>query len=103
MLPVEAIELAATFAQPHDATKIKGRSEEARSLVYDKLRGVAYSHGDQTGCPLLDEALAWLECKAEQFVPVGDHTMVIGRVLNGAVLRDGEPLTQRALGWTYGG
>ena len=26
VLPVEALELAATFAQPHDATKIKGRS-----------------------------------------------------------------------------
>jgi len=103
VLPVEALKLAATFAQPHDAPKIKGRSEEARSRVYDKLRDVAYSRGDQTGCPLLDEALAWLECKAEQFVPAGDHTLVIGNVLEGAVLRDGEPLTQRALGWSYGG
>ena len=103
VLPVEAIELATTFAQPHDATKIKGRSEEARAVVHDKLRDVAYSRGGQTGCPLLDEALAWLECKAEQFVPAGDHTLVIGSVLDGAVLRDGEPLTQRALGWSYGG
>ncbi len=103
VLPVDAIELAATFAQPHDATKVKGRSEESRSLIYDKLRDVPYSRGDQTDCPLLDDALAWLECSAEQFVPAGDHTLVIGSVLGGAVLRDGEPLTQRALGWTYGG
>ena len=103
VLPVEAIELAAKFAQPHDATKIKGRSDEARAVVYDKLRGVSHSLGDQTGCPLLDDALAWLECRAEQFVSAGDHTLVIADVLEGAVLRDGEPLTQRALGWTYGG
>ncbi len=103
VLPVDAIELAATFAQPHDAAKVKGRSEEARAVIYDKLRDVSYSRGDQTDCPLLDDALAWLECSAEQFVPAGDHTLVIGSVLDGAVLRDGEPLTQRALGWTYGG
>jgi flavin reductase (DIM6/NTAB) family NADH-FMN oxidoreductase RutF len=103
VLPADAGELAATFAQPHDASKIKGRSEEARAVIHDKLRGVPYSRGEETGCPLLDDALAWLECSAEQFVPAGDHTLVIGNVLGGAVLRDGEPLTQRALGWAYGG
>ena len=103
VLPVVSLELVATFAQPHDATKIKGRSDEARAVIYDKLRDVSYSRGDQTDCPLLDDALAWLECRAEQFVPAGDHTLVIGSVLDGTVLRDGEPLTQRALGWTYGG
>ena len=75
VLPVDAIDLAATFAQPHDATKIKGRSEEA-PLIYDKLRDVSYSRGDQTGCPLLDEALAWFECKAEQFVPAAYRQLV---------------------------
>ncbi len=103
VLPIEARELAAKFAQPRDASKIKGRSGEATPRVYDKLRDVAYTRGEQTDCPLLDEALAWLECQAEEFLPAGDHTLVIGRVLDGAVLRDGEPLTQRALGWSYGG
>ena len=103
VLPVDSRELAAMFAQPHDASKIKGRSEEASAVIYDKLRDVPYSLGDQTSCPLLEEALAWLECSAEQFVSAGDHTLVIGSVLDGAVLRDGEPLTQRALGWSYGG
>jgi flavin reductase (DIM6/NTAB) family NADH-FMN oxidoreductase RutF len=54
--------------------------------------------------PLLDGALAQLECEAEQFVPAGDHTLVVGRVLDGAVLiENGDPLTQRHLGWQYGG
>ena len=39
----------------------------------------------------------------QEFVPAGDHTLVIGEVLDGAVLRDGEPLTQRILGWSYAG
>ena len=103
VLPADGRELAGRFAQPRDAAKIKGRSQEASALVYDKLRGVAYTPGGQTGCPILEEALAWLECHAQEFVSAGDHTLVIGRVLDGAVLREGEPLTQRALGWSYGG
>ena len=103
VLPVEAHELAARFAQPRDASKIKGRSDEASAIVYDKLRGVAYTRGEQTDCPILEEALAWLECRAEQFIEAGDHTLVIGHVLDGATLRDGDALTQKALGWSYAG
>ncbi|MDZ4278701.1 MAG: flavin reductase family protein [Dehalococcoidia bacterium] len=103
VLPEDARELAAHFAQPRDASKVKGRSEEASAVVYDKLAGLAYSRGERTDCPILEDALAWLECQAEQFVEAGDHTLVIARVLEGDVLREGEPLTQRALGWSYGG
>jgi flavin reductase (DIM6/NTAB) family NADH-FMN oxidoreductase RutF len=103
ILPVEARSLAANFAQPRDASKIKGRDEDAAAKVYDKLAGIAYRRGEQTDCPVLDDALAWLECAAEQFVPAGDHTLVVGRVLDGAVLRDGDPLTQKHLGWQYAG
>ena len=103
VLPLEARELAGRFAQPHDASKIKGRSEEGSARVYNKLAGLAYSAGEHTGCPLLDEALAWVECRALEFLSAGDHTLVVSEVLDGEVLRDGEPLTQRALGWSYGG
>ena len=103
VLPIDAKELAQHFAQPRDASKIKGRSEAEAAKIYDKLAGIAYSRGEHTDCPILDEALAWVECQAEQFVPAGDHTLVIGRVLDGAVLREGEPLTQKDLGWSYGG
>jgi hypothetical protein len=34
----------------------------------------------------------------------GDHVVAIGRVLDGAILREGsEPLTNRILGWSYAG
>ncbi len=104
VLPVDAgRELAAHFAQPHDASKVKGRSEEESVRVYNKLEGLAYSAGEGTGCPLLEDGLAWIECRVRDFFPAGDHTLVIGEVLDGEVLRDGEPLTQRTLGWSYGG
>jgi flavin reductase (DIM6/NTAB) family NADH-FMN oxidoreductase RutF len=47
--------------------------------------------------------MAWLECEAEQFLPAGDHTLVIARVLDGRVLRDAEALTSTYTGWTYSG
>jgi flavin reductase (DIM6/NTAB) family NADH-FMN oxidoreductase RutF len=103
VLPLEAKALAAHFAQPRDASKIKGRSEEEAGKVYEKLAHVTYTLGERTACPLLDDALAWLECEVDQFIPAGDHTLVVGEVLDGAVLREGDALTQKLLGWSYAG
>ena len=104
VLPIEAKDLASHFAQPRDGSKIKGRSDEESAKVYDKLAGIIYSRGELTDCPVLDDALAWLECEAEQFVPAGDHMLVVGRVLDGAVLiESADPLTQKHLGWQYSG
>lgn len=103
VLPVEAKELAQHFAQPRDASKIRGRAEESVPAVFDKLAGIDYALGEETQCPVLNGGLAYIECAARDFVDQGDHTLVIGEVLSGDVLRDGEPLTQRHLGWSYGG
>lgn len=40
-----------------------------------------HTRGKITGAPLVDGALATLECRTEQRVDAGDHTLVIGRVL----------------------
>ena len=102
LLAEEAMELAAKFAQPYYGSKIKGRPEAAAAQIHRKLEGIAYTTAD-TGCPVLADALAWFECEAEQFLATGDHTLVIGRVINGGVLRAGEPLTSKVTGWLYGG
>lgn len=102
-LPIGAGAIAQHFAQPRDASKIKGRSEEESQRIYDKLAGLDYVLGEQTGCALLNDALAWLECQVELLHPAGDHTLVVGRVLDGGVLAHGEALTQKILGWQYGG
>ena len=103
VLRADSGELARRFCQPADAGTVKGRSQAASAVVYSKLDGVDYEPGDHTGCPILTEALAWLECELEQLVPVGDHTLAVGRVVAGAVTGEGEPLTQRLLGWSYAG
>jgi flavin reductase (DIM6/NTAB) family NADH-FMN oxidoreductase RutF len=74
---------------------------EPQERAGNKLGGVAF-RAEQTGCPILEQALSWAECEVAQIVPTGDHDLVIARVVNGGANRDGEPLTLRAMGWSYG-
>ena len=55
-----------------------------------KFEGVAWSAGG-TGSPLLEGALAWMDCRLVQAVPGGDHTIFLGEVV-AADARPGEPL-----------
>jgi flavin reductase (DIM6/NTAB) family NADH-FMN oxidoreductase RutF len=94
--------LAAKFAQPYFGSKVGGRGHGGRLAIHHKLEDVAYRQ-NESGCPIVEGALGWLECKAEGFFQVGDHTLVTGRVVNGGVLREGEPLTSSYAGWSYSG
>jgi flavin reductase (DIM6/NTAB) family NADH-FMN oxidoreductase RutF len=104
LLDSESKHLASKFCQPRDASKIQGRSESAKQVIYDKFDGVDFWEGEQTGIPILSDAMMWLECLLEQETAAGDHTLVIGRVVAGEVVDyKREPLTQRILGWSYAG
>ena len=98
----DSFELASKFAQPYYGAKVKGRTQIAGEEVHHKLEGISYTR-TANGCPVLDAASAWLECQAEQFVAAGDHTVVIGRVVEGRLLRAAEPLTSAYTGWSYSG
>lgn len=45
----------------------------------DKFAGVGWAPG-QSGSPVLDEALAWVDCDLHAVHDAGDHEIVIGRV-----------------------
>ena len=98
----DSMELAGKFAQPYYGAKIKGRTRTAAEAIHHKLVSIPHTK-TASGCPVLDAAMAWLECEAEQFVDTGDHTVVIGRVLDGKVLREAQPLTSSYTGWNYSG
>jgi flavin reductase (DIM6/NTAB) family NADH-FMN oxidoreductase RutF len=74
---------------------------EPQERAGNKLGGIDF-HVAQTGCPLLERALCWIECEVAETVMTGDHELVIGRVVNGGLNREGDPLTLRAMGWSYG-
>lgn len=99
---VESMEFARVFAQPFSGAKVSGRKGDEATKVHYKLDGLAHRL-TLNGCPVLEAAMAWVECEAEQFLPVGDHTLVVGRVLDGRVEREAEPLTSTYTGWTYSG
>lgn len=103
LLTADEFQLAAKFAQPYYGSKVKGRGSPARDEVHHKLDGVRHEPGGQTGCPILTDALAWLECRVRMTVPLGDHTLVVGLVVDGGVLREGAPLTSTITGWPYSG
>ena len=60
------------------------------SLGDDKFTGVAF-HPERTGAPVLDSALAWLDCRVRDAHPAGDHTIFVGEV-EAAETREGTPL-----------
>lgn len=104
MLGADQRSLAVKFCQPREASKIQGRSDNASAVVYDKMAGVPYQMGAMSDCPILDEAVAYVECQVHELIDAGDHVLALGRVLDGAILREGqEPLTNRILGWSYAG
>ncbi len=60
----------------------------------DKFSGTAYITGE-LGTPIVvQDTIAWFECKVENTIDVGTHLIFIGSIINNAVL-DGslEPLT----------
>ncbi len=98
----DGMELARPFAQPYSGAKVQGRKSAEAEKVHYKLDGLPYRI-TANGVPVLDAAHAWLECAVEQFFPIGDHTLVVGRVLDGRIEREGEAMTSTYTGWTYSG
>jgi len=98
----ESMELARPFAQPHSGTKVHGREGPEATAVHYKLDGLDFRTTER-GAPVLNAAIAWFECEVEQYLSLGDHTLVIGRVLDGRVEREAEPMTSTYTGWTYSG
>ena len=48
-------------------------------------------HPGVNGHPLLDDAIAWIDCEVHQVIEGGDHDIVVGKVL-ACDVRDGSPL-----------
>lgn len=80
----------------------KGRSKKP-----EKMAEADYTTAPETGCPVLQGAAAYVECRVMQIVDVGaDHDIVIGEVVGGKVLKEGDvddTLTLPHVGWSYAG
>jgi flavin reductase (DIM6/NTAB) family NADH-FMN oxidoreductase RutF len=79
---------AALGAATHFALNILAADQEALSrrfaeVEHRRFEGVAH-HASRLGMPLIDGALAHLECERQQAVPAGDHTVFFGLVVGGS-------------------
>lgn len=68
----------------------------------DKLAGIPHRLG-VTGAPILEEAAAFVECEVRHIYPVGDHSIVVGQVVEAGASGEVDPLTLKETGWHYGG
>ncbi len=57
----------------------------------DRFRDVK-THFEVTGSPVLDECLAWMDCRIVSHYEVGDHTIYIGEVVASGVTGSATPL-----------
>ena len=69
-------------------------SERFARRGQDRFDGLRW-HAGQFNVPLIDGALATMECAAEERIRAGDHDILIGRMLR-AHVREGKPLVHWA-------
>lgn len=67
-----------------------------------KLTNISFHLGDN-GCPILDDALAWVACEIRHTAEAGDSTLVISEVVDVGMMADGQPLTMAEAGFRHAG
>jgi flavin reductase (DIM6/NTAB) family NADH-FMN oxidoreductase RutF len=62
----------------------------------NKFADVKWRRG-QTGSPLLEDALAWVDCSVEAELDIGDRTIYVAAVVDAGVSRPGAALTEQRI------
>lgn len=92
---VENEALTATLITDGGAFSISIVDREDRSIVRKFVKPVEHEeaagtlngfafHDARTGSPILDQALAYVDCEVRQTLPVGNHTLFVGEVVDAA-------------------
>jgi len=77
------------------APELFGRFGYRSGKDFNKLEGLNIRYGETTGVPVvLNDSLAFLECRVSQTVDVGTHFLFIGELLHSEILDyAGDPIT----------
>ncbi|MBI3962785.1 MAG: flavin reductase family protein [Deinococcus sp.] len=83
-----------------------GRSQKALAERFfkpvERLADLGCTTG-VTGAPILNDALAYLECQVRDSLDLGDHLVVVGEVVAAEVRREEPVLELSDTSWHYGG
>lgn len=58
----------------------------------DKFEGLATSPAPHSGAPILDGIVAWIDCELDREIELGDHFLVVGRVIDLDVQNTDHPM-----------
>lgn len=86
-----------------DGRELAGRMGRSSTRDPQKLANVEHSSGPLTGSPLLPQAAGWVECRLVSATPSGDHTLLLGEVVEAGEGREVAPLTMAEAGFRYSG
>ena len=82
--------------------ELAGRLGKSALRSPDKLATVAF-HLGANGCPILDNAIAWVACAIRHTAEAGDSTLIIAEVVDIGMLEEGQPLTMAEAGFRHAG
>jgi flavin reductase (DIM6/NTAB) family NADH-FMN oxidoreductase RutF len=100
MLLVCVSEKSATLSQIEEAGSFvvnilsAGQQDTAQQFATrrdNRFEGILWRPGHQTGAPVLDGSLAYVECKLYSTAKGGDHVILMGEILGGEA-NEAEPL-----------
>lgn len=63
-----------------------------RPSGHDQFDRVAWWPAPVSGSPILERGIAWLDCRLHEAYAGGDHSIVVGEVVDLGLLREAEPL-----------
>ena len=90
LLSVDQVEIAKAYYGPAESG-------------YDKLKGRKVSPAPVSGCPLVNGAVGYLDCKIVKSVPTGNHTVFIAEVLSAGLDKNADILSNMTANLRYSG
>lgn len=84
--------------------EVAGKLGRSSEQAPQKLKGIKTKPAPVSKTPVLADALGWVECRTVASLPSGDHTLVLGEVVEAGVENpDAQPLTLAEAGFKYAG
>jgi flavin reductase (DIM6/NTAB) family NADH-FMN oxidoreductase RutF len=87
-----------------DQRELAGKLGRSSEQAPQKLKGIKTKPAPVSKIPVLADAVGWVECRAVASLPSGDHTLVLGEIVEAGLENPAaQPLTLASTGFKYAG